>query len=92
MHYLHADFCESLRKVKLHLLMKQRITKNHKGSNDGQQPAQSISNEDRAVLMGHATSNMSEHYATPTIARLVEMADLVATTRDTPTLLRIVNG
>lgn len=27
MHYLHADFYESLRKVKLHLLMKQRITK-----------------------------------------------------------------
>ncbi len=51
-----------------------------------------VSNEDRAVLMGHATSNMSEHYATPTIARLVEMANLVATTRDTPTLLRVVNG
>jgi integrase len=49
-----------------------------------------VSNEDRAVLMGHATSNMSEHYATPTIARLVEMANLVSTTRDTPTLLRLV--
>jgi len=49
-----------------------------------------VSNEDRAVLMGHATSSMSEHYATPTIARLVEMANLVSTTRDTPTLLRLV--
>jgi integrase len=49
-----------------------------------------VSNEDRAVLMGHATSSMSEHYATPTIARLVQMASLVATTRDTPTLLRLV--
>lgn len=29
-----------------------------------------VSNEDRAVLMGHAISNMPEHYATPTIARL----------------------
>lgn len=49
-----------------------------------------VSNEDRAVLMGHATSSMSEHYATPTIARLVDMANLVSTTRDTPTLLRLV--
>jgi len=42
--------------------------------------------------MGHAISKMSEHYATPTIARLVEMANLVANTRDTPTLLRVANG
>lgn len=35
---------------------------------------------------------LKEHYATPTVARLVEMANLVATTRDTPTLLRVVNG
>lgn len=51
-----------------------------------------VSNEDRAVLMGHAVENMSEHYATPTIARLVDMANLVAATRDTMTLLRVVNG
>lgn len=51
-----------------------------------------VSAEDRAVLMGHAVSNMPEHYATPTIARLVEMANLVQKTRDTPTLLRVVNG
>jgi integrase len=51
-----------------------------------------VSNEDRAALMGHATENMSEHYATPTIARLLEMANRVQSTRDTPTLLRIVNG
>lgn len=35
---------------------------------------------------------MPEHYATPTIARLVDMANQVATTRDTPTLLRLANG
>jgi integrase len=51
-----------------------------------------VSNEDRATLMGHATENMSAHYATPTIARLVEMANLVQATRDTPTILRVVNG
>jgi integrase len=51
-----------------------------------------VSNEDRAVLMGHAVQNMSEHYATPTISRLVDMANLVTGTRDTPTLLRVVNG
>jgi integrase len=51
-----------------------------------------VSNEDRAVLMGHAIGGMPEHYATPTIARLVEMANLVTTTRDTPTLLRVVNA
>ena len=51
-----------------------------------------VSNEDRAVLMGHASKTMSEHYATPTIAKLVEMSNQVATTRDTPTLLRLANG
>lgn len=51
-----------------------------------------ILSEDRAVLLGHAVNNMSEHYATPTIARLIEMANLVQKTRDTPTLLRVVNG
>jgi integrase len=51
-----------------------------------------VSNEDRAVLMGHATSNMSEHYATPTVSRLIDMANLVTKTRDAMTLLRVVNG
>lgn len=51
-----------------------------------------VSGEDRAALLGHALSNMSEHYATPTIARLMDMANLVHKTRDTPTLLRVVNG
>ncbi len=48
-----------------------------------------VLSEDRAALMGHAVNNMSEHYATPTIARLIEMANLAPQTRDTPRLLRV---
>jgi integrase len=51
-----------------------------------------VSNEDCAVLMGHAGKTMSEHDATPTIAKLVEMANQVATTRYSTTLLRLANG
>jgi integrase len=48
-----------------------------------------VAKEDRAILLGHAVEDMAEHYATPTIARLIEMANLVQHTRDTPTILRI---
>jgi integrase len=51
-----------------------------------------VAKEDRNVLMGHATEDMGEHYATPTVARLVELANMVTGTRDTTTLLRVVNG
>jgi len=51
-----------------------------------------VAKEDRSVLLGHALDGMSEHYATPTVARLTEMANLVQQTRDSMTLLRIVNG
>lgn len=51
-----------------------------------------VAKEDRSVLLGHAVEGMSEHYATPTVARLIEMANLVQQTRDSTTLLRIVNG
>nr|WP_315401762.1 site-specific integrase [uncultured Duganella sp.] len=51
-----------------------------------------VSKEDRDVLMGHKSESMGEHYATPTIAKLIEMANMVSLTRDTPTLLRVVNG
>jgi integrase len=53
--------------------------------------AAGVSNEDRAVLLGHAVESMPEHYATPTIARLIEMSNLTTATRDTATLLRVVN-
>ena len=48
--------------------------------------------EDRALLLGHAITGMPQHYATATIARLVEAANKVRETRDRTTLLRVVNG
>ena len=48
--------------------------------------------EDRALLLGHAVEGMPQHYATATIARLVELANRVTTTRDRTTLLRVING
>lgn len=55
--------------------------------------AAGVSEEDRAVLMGHAIDGMPEHYATPTIVHLIECANAVTQNqRDTPTVLRIING
>jgi len=51
-----------------------------------------VSEEDRAILLGHALEGMPQHYATATIARLVEAANKVRETRDRTTLLRVVNG
>lgn len=55
--------------------------------------AAGVSDEDRAILLGHATDNMTDLYATQTIARLIDMANSALTTRDSPTILRLVaNG
>lgn len=51
-----------------------------------------VHEEDRNLLLGHAAEGMAEHYATATIARLVDVANKVATTIDRTTLLRVVNG
>lgn len=51
-----------------------------------------FSNEDRSLLLGHASKEMSQHYATATVARLVETANRVHETRNRTTLLRVVNG
>jgi hypothetical protein len=51
-----------------------------------------VSEEDRALLLGHAITGMPRHYATATIARLVEAASKVQQTRDRTTLLRVVNS
>ena len=51
-----------------------------------------VSEEDRALLLGHAITGMPQHYATATIARLVEAANKVKQTLDRTTLLRVVNG
>ena len=51
-----------------------------------------VSEEDRALLLGHAIEGMPQHYATATVARLVEAANSVRHTVDRTTLLRVVNG
>jgi integrase len=51
-----------------------------------------VSEEDRALLLGHAIEGMPQHYASATVARLVEAANKVARTRDRTTLLRVANG
>jgi integrase len=51
-----------------------------------------VSEEDRALLLGHAVAGMPQHYASATVARLVEVANRVALTRDRTTLLRVANG
>lgn len=51
-----------------------------------------VSEEDRALLLGHAIEGMPQHYATATVARLVDAANKVQPTDDRTTLLRVVNG
>ncbi|MDQ7970670.1 MAG: tyrosine-type recombinase/integrase, partial [Oxalicibacterium faecigallinarum] len=52
-----------------------------------------VAKEDRDVIMGHATREMSQLYATPTIAGLIELANRALKTVDSPTILRLVaNG
>ena len=51
-----------------------------------------VTEEDRALLLVHALTGLPQHYATATIARLVEAANKVRGTRDRTTLLRVVNG
>lgn len=51
-----------------------------------------VAEEDRALLLGHAVDGLPQHYATATIARLVEAANKANETRDRTTLLRVVNG
>jgi hypothetical protein len=48
--------------------------------------------EDRALLLGHVIAGMPQHYATATIARLVDVANRVKESRDRATVLRVVNG
>lgn len=51
-----------------------------------------VPKEDRDLLLGHASADMSQLYAAATVARLVESANRVQETRDRTTLLRVVNG
>ena len=50
------------------------------------------SEEDRALLLGHAGNGMPQHYAAATVARLLEAANAVLKTRDRTMVLRVVNG
>jgi len=71
----------------------QRVRIHDLGHTSGQRLCDAgMSEEDRALLLGHAVDGMPKHYATATTARLVEMANKANETRDRTTLLRVVNG
>jgi hypothetical protein len=50
-----------------------------------------VKKEDRDALLGHTSEEMSDHYAASTVARLIDQANLVAGTRGSTTLLRLMN-
>jgi len=54
--------------------------------------AAGISEEDRALLLGHASKSMPEHYATGTVESLVDQVNKVELTRKRMTILLVVNG
>lgn len=49
-----------------------------------------VSEEDRALLLGHAIDGMPQHYAAATVARLIEQANRVQDVQDRTTVLRLV--
>lgn len=49
-----------------------------------------VSEEDRALLLGHAVGGMPQLYATATVARLVEAANKAQYTMDRTTLLHVI--
>ncbi|QNB08395.1 tyrosine-type recombinase/integrase [Herbaspirillum frisingense] len=51
-----------------------------------------VSEEDRALLLGHSIKSMPQHYAAGTVEHLVEQANKVELTRKRMTILRVVNG
>jgi integrase len=51
--------------------------------------AAQVPQEDRNALLGHAKTNLAEHYSTPDVARLLEHAEKVTLRRET-TVLRVV--
>ena len=51
-----------------------------------------MTEEERALFLGHAIAATPQHYATATIAHLVEAANKVKEPRERTTLLRVVNG
>ena len=51
-----------------------------------------VSQEDRALLLGHADSGMPRHSAAATVAKLLEASNAVLKTRDRTMVLRVANG
>jgi integrase len=51
-----------------------------------------VSEEDRALLLGHASKSMPQHYATAIVERLVVQANKVRRSKRPMTILRVVNG
>lgn len=51
--------------------------------------AAGVPQEDRNALLGHANTNLAEHYATPDIERLLEHAEKITVRKET-TVLRVV--
>ena len=51
-----------------------------------------VSEEDCALLLGHAGNRMPQHCATATVARLLDAANAALKTRDRTMVLQVVNG
>jgi len=51
-----------------------------------------VSEEDRAALLGHATSSITSHYASADIGRLIGLANRMLERTATRTILRVANG
>ena len=54
--------------------------------------AAGVTAEDRALLLGHSTRWMTDHYASADIGRLIGMANRVLDRMGTRTILRVANG
>jgi hypothetical protein len=51
-----------------------------------------VSEQDRALLLGHADNGMPQYYASETVAKLLDAANAVLKTRDRTMVLRVANG
>jgi integrase len=54
--------------------------------------AAGVAAEDRAALLGHATSSMTSHYASADIGRLTGLANRILDRTGTRAILRVANG
>ena len=54
--------------------------------------AAGVSEEDRAVLLGHSSHTMAGHYASAAVGRLLQAANRILARSETCTVLRVGNG